>query len=149
MAAMGISWEGTTCIYIVPSGEKVNADSFIKLILAKMVRHDFPRLCGERAIWTALLRTLSTVQWWKKPKAKWIPKLHRMENSRDLAPMDCAVNANFKRVLKKSRARTTTKLARLIQKEWTKIGVKTCRKALLCWRFRVQTMLEKRGSHTE
>ena len=35
MAAMGISWEGTTRIYIVPSGVKVNADSFINLILAK------------------------------------------------------------------------------------------------------------------
>ena len=28
---------------------KVSADSFIKVILAKMVRHDFPRLYGDRA----------------------------------------------------------------------------------------------------
>ena len=28
---------------------KVNADSFVKLILTKMVRHDFPRLCFDRA----------------------------------------------------------------------------------------------------
>ena len=40
MAAMGINWTGTTCIYIVSSGVKVNADSFIKLISTKIVRHD-------------------------------------------------------------------------------------------------------------
>ena len=72
-----------------------------------------------------------------------------MANSSDLAPMDYATNANFKTILKKSRARTITELARAIRREWKKIGVKACRNALLRWKFRVQTMLEKQGSHTE
>ena len=133
MTAMGISWEGTTRIYIIPSGVKVNADSFIKLILTKMVRHDFPRLCGDRAKDVILHMdsapshvALTTVQWLKNHKVKWIPKLHWMANSLDLAPMDYVISANFERILKKSRARITTELVRRIQRECKKIGVRTC-----------------------
>ena len=39
---------------------------------------------------------LTTVQWLKNHKIKWIPKLHWMANSPDPAPMDYAINANFK-----------------------------------------------------
>ena len=119
---MGISWEGTTRIYIIPNGVKVNADSFIKLILAKVVRHDFPRLYGDRAKDVLLHMdsasshlALTTVQWLKNHKVKRIPKLHWMANSPNLAPMDYAINANFKRIVKTSRAHTTTELARVIQ----------------------------------
>ena len=47
MAAMGISWNGTTPIYIVPSEVRLNAQAFIKLVLAPIVRYDFPRLYGS------------------------------------------------------------------------------------------------------
>ena len=109
---LGISWEGITQIYIVPSRVKVNADSFIKLILAKVVRPDFPRLYDDRAKDVILHMdsapshvALTAVYWLESHKVKWIPKLHWMANCPDLAPMDYAINANFKRLLKKSRAR--------------------------------------------
>ena len=75
MAAIGVNWAGTTCIYIVSSGVKVNADAFIKLILTKMVRHDFPRLCDNHAKDVILHMdsapshvALTTVQWLKNQK---------------------------------------------------------------------------------
>ena len=77
MAAMGISWEGTTRIYIIPNGVKVNADSFIKLILAKMVRYNFQRLYADCAKDMMLHMdsapshvALTTVQWLKNHKIK-------------------------------------------------------------------------------
>ena len=93
--------------------------------------------------------TSTTVQWLKNHQVKWIPKLYGMANSPDLAPTAYAINANFKRILKKGRTHTTTELARVIQREWKKIDVKTCRNALACYKFRVQTMLERQGSRVE
>ena len=93
--------------------------------------------------------TLTAVQWLINHKVKWIPKLHWMANISDLAPMDYAINANFKRILKKSRARTATEVARLIQKEGKKTGVEICRNALLRWKFCVKIILEKQESHIE
>ena len=103
MAAMGISWNGTTPIYIVPSEVRLNAQAFIKLVLAPMIRYDFPRLYGDRAkevifhMDNAPAHTAkATVQWMKDHHVNWIPSVHWMANSPNLAPMDYAINSNFK-----------------------------------------------------
>ena len=69
MVAMGICWEGTSRLYIVPEKSKVNAAYFIKYILRPMVEIDIPRLY-ERAkdVWlhmdSAPAHTAAeTIQW--------------------------------------------------------------------------------------
>ena len=73
MAAMGISWRGTTHIYIVPSEVKMNQEAFIKYVLQLMVKKDFPGLYGDQASDEILHMDnavahigKTTVQWLKK-----------------------------------------------------------------------------------
>ena len=136
MAAMGISSNGTTRIYIVPSEVELNTQAFNKLVLAPMVRYDFPRLYGNRAkevifhMDNAPAHTAkATVQWMKDHHVNWIPSVHWMANSSDLAPMDYAICSNFKRILKMSRAHTAPQMARVIRKEWKKINIRISRNA--------------------
>ena len=47
------------------------------------------------------------------------------------------------------RAHTAPEMARVIRREWKKISIRTCRNALSGWKFRVQLMLDRSGSHVE
>ena len=91
----------------------------------------------------------ATVQWMKEHHVNWIPIVHWMANSPDLAPMDYAINSNFKRILKMSWAHTAPEMARVIRREWKKISIRTCRNVLSGWKFLVQLMLDRSGSHVE
>ena len=156
MAAMGISWNGTSRIYIIQSEVKLNAQAFIKLALAPVVRYDFPRLYGDRGkdvifhMDNAPAHTVNaTVQWMKDHHVNWIPSVHWMANSSDLAPMDYAICSNFKRILKMSRAHTAPQMARVTRGEGKKIISRTCRNALSGRSFRVHVRLDASGAHVE
>ena len=49
MLAMGICKRRTSRLYVVPDGCKVNAETFIKLILKPMVEKDIPKLFVDDA----------------------------------------------------------------------------------------------------
>ena len=49
MLAMRISWRGTSRWYVVPNGCKINAETFIKLILKPMVEKNIPKPFGDNA----------------------------------------------------------------------------------------------------
>ena len=66
---------------MVPDKVKMNADAFVKYVLSKMVRYDFPRLYGDQKknvilhLDNAPAHTAeTTVDWMKKRNVKWIPE---------------------------------------------------------------------------
>ena len=100
MLAMGICWKGTSRLYIVPEGSKVNAETFIKLILKPMVTKDIPKLFGDDAknvvfhLDSAPAHVAKeTAQWLSDREVTFISKAERLANSPDLAPMDFAISS--------------------------------------------------------
>ena len=138
---MGICWRGTSRLYVVPDGCKVNAETFIKLILKPMVEKDIPKLFGDDAK-KAVFHVNSapshvakaTVQWLTDLGVSFICKAQCMGNSPDLASMDYAINSIFKQILKKKKCNSAEQLARICKLQWNKFPLAIIRKALLSWK---------------
>ena len=156
MVAMGICWNGTSRIYIVPEETKINASNFIQLILKPMVKKDIPRLYGKEAKDVIFHMdsapghvATDTVQWLQQEKVKYISKEEWLANSPDLAQMDFSINSIFKKIVKKRSVNSATQLARMIRAEWKKFTVGIIRKRLLSWKKRIDLMTEKQGYQIE
>ena len=156
MLAMGICWREKLWLYVVSPGTKVEAPSFVDLILKPMIQKDIKRMYGKE--WkkvnfhmdSAPSHTADfTTKWLKKRKMKWIPKEHWLSNSPDLAPMDFAVNGILRRILKRRQAYSLDELVRVAKSEWRKFPIPKIRCALLSWRKRVELMEKKCGFQFE
>ena len=153
---MGISWKGKSRIYIVPSGVKVNADAFIKLILKPMMEKDIPDLYGADAkkvvfhVDSAPAHTADKTKFWlESRKINYIHKEEWMANSPDLAPLDYAINGIFKQILKSFLAENEKQLARIVRQEWKKFSISVIRRALRRWKEHVQAMIYNHGYQFE
>lgn len=156
MLAMGICWRGTSRLYVVPEGSKVNAATFIKLILQPMIRHDIPLLFGDDVKKVVFHMDSApahvakeTAQWLSDQGVTFISKEEWMANSPDLAPMDYAINSIFKEILKKKICNSAQQLARICKRQWSKFPLGIIRKALLSWKKRVEMMIENKGYQIE
>ena len=156
MCAAGIPYRGPTGMYLIPSGAKINAESYIDTVLKPVLTKDIPRLYGKQKGKVVFHhdnapahQANKTQEYLRKSRVKFVPKEYWLGNSPDLAPMDFAVNGIFKNLLFKKKPRAKGGFERAIKTEWLKLPMDKIRKALKSWKGRVKLMLERKGYQIE
>ena len=143
-------------MYLIPSGAKINAESYIDTVLEPVLTKNIPRLYGKQKGKVVFHhdnapahQANKTQEYLRKSRVKFVPEEHWLGNSPDLAPMDYAANGIFKNSLLKKKPRADGGFERTIKTEWLKLPMDKIRNAFKSQKGRVKLMLERKGYQIE
>jgi hypothetical protein len=156
----GVMFVGGLCsldvtkLRFVEPGAKRYSDYYIQEFLEPLFAEDISRLYpGEecRVVFdqdsAPAHASKKTQKWLENSGIKFIPAMHWMGNSLDLAPMDYCINRILKWALFDGEANTLVGLKRVMKSVWSKLSQETINKALESWQERVRLMIWLGGHH--
>ena len=154
MVWAGVSANSRTNLVFVPQGVKINAQTYLELILEPEIQHAGYKLFKNRP-WlfqqdSAPAHSANLTQNWLRTKnIDFIDKNEWPPSSPDLNPLDYSIWANLEARACPVPHKSLSSLKAALKREWDKMPQEELRHSVLSFRKRLQSVVDKKGGYIE